>query len=200
MIEVEDTLKNMLEDIRLVDLIADFDEGVYKVECRIGNDNVIFTALFDEPFNLENFKCGTNKSDFVGRYKHKILEFIRLVVIKQCWEMLREKDYSTIFQCSNVDSKNEFDFEALIVDFERPVIKHFCSILDKLMPNFYTRGSMCLLRRIQDHVIKGNVDFLVRTEDIVDSFKIHEGWAKEKTNQGAGMLVWNVEKIELKRL
>ena len=190
----------MLEDIRLVDLKADFDEGVYKVECEIDKDNVTFTALFDESFNLQNFKCGTNRSDLVKRYKHKILEFIRLVVIKQCWGRLREKDYSTIFQCSNIDSKNEFNFEALIVDFGRPAIKYFCSILDKLMPNFYTKGSMCLLRRIENHIIKGNVDFLVRTEDIACSFKINEGWAKEKTNQGAGILVWNVENIKLRRL
>ena len=193
-------IDNILEGREVVDFDTDFDAGVYEVKCKIDDKNVTFTAMFDGVFNLLRFICNPNEPELIEQYKNKVLDFVKRIIIKQCWFALKRYENSTIFQCGNNGSKNKFDFEALIVDFEDPDTKHFCTILDKLLLNYYTKGNMSLIRRIKGHIIKGNVDFLVKTEDIVDSSKIHEGIAREKTNSGASMILWDIEDIKLKRI
>lgn len=193
-------MDSILEDIEVVDFDADFDAGVYEVKCKIDNKDVTFIAMFNRVFNLLRFICIPNEPELIEQYKNKVLDFIKRIIIKQCWFALKKYENSTIFQCGNNDSNNKFDFEALVVDFEDPDIKHFCAILDKLLLNYYTKGNMNLIRQIKRHVIKGNVDFLVKTEDIVDSSKIHEGIARDKTNSGASMIIWDIEDIKLKRI
>ena len=193
-------MDSILEDIEVVDFDVDFDAGVYEVKCKVDNKDVTFTAMFDGVFNLLRFICNPNEPELIEQYKNKVLDFVKRIIIKQCWFALKRHENSTIFQCGNSNSNNKFDFEALVVDFEDPDTKHFCAILDKLLLNYYTKGNMNLIRQIKRHVIKGNVDFLVKTEDIVDSSKIHEGIARDKTNSGASMIIWDIEDIKLKRI
>ena len=193
-------MDSILEGIEVVDFDADFDAGIYEVKCKIDNKDVTFTAIFNGVFNLLRFICNPNEPELIEQYKNKVLDFVKRIIIKQCWSALKRHENSTIFQCGNSDSNNKFDFEALVVDFEDLDTKHFCAILDKLLLNYYTKGNMNLIRQIKGHVIKGNVDFLVKTEDIVDSSKIHEGIARDKTNSGASMIIWDIEDIKLKRI
>lgn len=193
-------MDSILESTEIIDFDTDFDAGVYEVKCKVDNKDVTFTAIFNGGFDLLHFRCEPNNPELIGQYKNKVLDIIKRIIIKQCWFALKRHENSTIFQCGNSDSNNKFDFEALVVDFEDPDTKHFCAILDKFLLNYYTKGNMNLIRQIKGHIIKGNVDFLVKTEDVVDFSKIHEGIAREKTTSGASMIIWDIENIKLKRI